>query len=623
MKKALFFIVALLFMTATQLQAQVSYYYVSTTGNDANPGTMAQPFKTIERALNMCVYNPPRTYYIQVEEGVYVIDRVLKLTPYTIIEGGHPIGFNGTPFMFPCNSYIEPAPGYDGPLMEATNPAIGTTSGIYLSFRNGNNSNGNGGALFIENCSPYVKHCGFYNCSALQGGAVYCENSNSPFYENKIAECTAKNGGGIYSVNSDLYFLQCIFSLNRSVYDGGALCNINSIIRMEGGSLAENSSSDGSGGAILQKIGELLLNNVDIFYNVASVSSPQSFGGGIFLERVPYALMEKCHFTGNKADFGGAIYSRDSQLKIIENNIQGNLAAYAGGGIYNIRGDLYALRTYFQLNMAENRGGALFNQSSFAKLEMCLLTHNGASLYEGSAIMNEASDLILDHVTVADNGARAIFNTYQTTETLTISKSIIWGNGNGSLSDNLDHYAHNPNLVNVWCSDIQDVLPWNFNICGYYDASTIDTDPRFVAFGDYHLRRSSPAIDPRCSDNMADYVDIESTPMFGPSFDMGCYEYVSLSPRGKGVASAEEGIFTIYPNPVNRGSVLNISLDEEMKEEGEVTVELYSILGSRVLQTTTSDRSISLPEHIAPGQYFLRIYSTDYTKVRSAKVLVR
>ena len=102
---------------------------------------------------------------------------------------------------------------------------------------------------------------------------------------------------------------------------------------------------------------------------------------------------------------------------------------------------------------------------------------------------------------------------------------------------------------------------------------------------------------------------------------MGCYEYVSLSPRGKSVDS--EGIFTIYPNPVNRGSVLNIGLDEEMKEEGEITVELYSVLGARVLQSTTSDRSISLPAHIAPGQYFLRIYSTDYTKIRSAKVLVR
>jgi hypothetical protein len=139
----------------------------------------------------------------------------------------------------------------------------------------------------------------------------------------------------------------------------------------------------------------------------------------------------------------------------------------------------------------------------------------------------------------------------------------------------------------------------------------------------YYLSNNSPAIDPPCSGNVTDYIDLEGNPMFGNSFDMGCYEYVSLSPRGKGVSSTEEGVFTVYPNPVNSGSNLNLLFDEELGDESEVMVELYSILGSRVLQIVTSERSISLPEQITAGQYFLRIYSTDYTKVRSAKIIVQ
>jgi hypothetical protein len=250
---------------------------------------------------------------------------------------------------------------------------------------------------------------------------------------------------------------------------------------------------------------------------------------------------------------------------------------------------------------------------------MCLLTHNNASLREGSAIMNTETNLTLEHVTVANNSAKAIFNDHQNRTTLTISKSIIWGNGNGSLNNNIDNYTYNPNLVSLGCSNIQNIFPWNFNIWGNADLLTTAANPQFAGIGDYHLSSNSPAIDPDCYSHNP--VDIEGTPIFGYSFDMGCYEYVSRSPRGKGVAS--EGDFTVYPNPVNRGSVLNISLDEELGDESEVVVELYSILGARVLQSITSDRSISLPAHIAAGQYFLRIYSTDYTKIRSAKVLVR
>ena len=47
------FIISVFLVTTAAVNAQGQLYYVATNGNDANPGTLAQPFATWQKAINL------------------------------------------------------------------------------------------------------------------------------------------------------------------------------------------------------------------------------------------------------------------------------------------------------------------------------------------------------------------------------------------------------------------------------------------------------------------------------------------------------------------------------------------------------------------------------------------
>ena len=143
MKKTLFFIAVLFFTATIQLQAAHVIYYVSTTGNDNNnPCTQTTPWQTIQKALGECNDPLNNTYEIRVERGTYSIRNALVLTQKTKLTGGYDKTFTiSSPGLY---SYIEPIGGYLGSLMDATNPAIGSSSEVEnFRFRRANCSNNN------------------------------------------------------------------------------------------------------------------------------------------------------------------------------------------------------------------------------------------------------------------------------------------------------------------------------------------------------------------------------------------------------------------------------------------------------------------------------------------------
>ena len=57
----------------------------------------------------------------------------------------------------------------------------------------------------------------------------------------------------------------------------------------------------------------------------------------------------------------------------------------------------------------------------------------------------------------------------------------------------------------------------------------------------------------------------------------------------------------LYPNPVR--NTLNIQLEERLEK-----VEVYSILGRKVLENTTSNVNVS---NLSSGMYLLKVYTQD------------
>src|SRR6476619_2837533 len=58
----MFLVYALVFFLGTSA-AQAATFYVATTGNDSNPGTLAQPFRTMRQGVSVLV--PGDTTYVR------------------------------------------------------------------------------------------------------------------------------------------------------------------------------------------------------------------------------------------------------------------------------------------------------------------------------------------------------------------------------------------------------------------------------------------------------------------------------------------------------------------------------------------------------------------------------
>jgi len=487
---------------------------------------------------------------------------------------------------------------------------------------------GGGGIHFAEVINAQIVECNLFENKAIGGGAIFSQESELEVKNSEITNNKAHSGGGgICQIEGNMSLVSNYIAYNTAVLIGNSSIGGGVVIAgeaaqatIEGCDFNENTANGGGGVAVVEGA-QATIEECNFNENTADL------GGGLALGQF-VGQIKRCNFNENTADLGGAIYSGESELDMTESSILNNAASISGGGIYSSGGSLNIFQTYLQNNTANVSGGALYNENSnFTQLYSCLLTNNSAQV-QGSAIMNFQTDLYLTRVTVADNGEKAISHVHGNQALMTVKVSIIWNNGNHTLSDNIDCYTANPDLVNIGCSDIQGSSVWNVNILGNNNFSVIDADPLFVdpAGSDYHLTSSSPAIDPPCA-SFRIRVDIEGTPVFGDYFDMGCYEYVEYKspqmPFAENNTNTNTNTFTIYPNPVQKDGIINMMPDEEMATEEAFVVELYSILGVRVMQKTTSDFWFSLPENISAGQYFLRIYSTDYTKTKSFKIVVQ
>ena len=78
---SLSFLLSLGMLLLLQTNAVAQTYYVSTTGNDANPGTIDQPFLTLEAARNHCNTAPGTAATIYLRGGVYPRTQQFYLTP--------------------------------------------------------------------------------------------------------------------------------------------------------------------------------------------------------------------------------------------------------------------------------------------------------------------------------------------------------------------------------------------------------------------------------------------------------------------------------------------------------------------------------------------------------------
>jgi len=277
--------------------------------------------------------------------------------------------------------------------------SAGTLTVDNSSFSN-NHSSDHGGAIkgraTISNSSFSNNATGGYS----YGGAVYnveaVSNSsfsdNYSFYGGAIANVRTAHsltldtaeftdnysfyGGAVYIYDNLALLNNTIqnstFTGNHNDGRGGAIYNDNTITSYDYHSIGtlsiDNSTFTGNyansdGGAIYNKAGLLNVTNSSFVNNRSNLG----FGGAIYNQYLDddgiiyEAILNvtDTSFTGNQAEYGGAIFSNAPTDTITNSNFNNNSSTQEGGAIYNIY-SLTLTNSNFTNNSAGTKGGAIY-----------------------------------------------------------------------------------------------------------------------------------------------------------------------------------------------------------------------------------------------------------------------
>jgi hypothetical protein len=265
------------------------------------------------------------------------------------------------------------------------------------------------------------------------------------------------NGGGA-SLRSNAVIRNCRFTHNTG-FNGGGVYAYNSYFTQA----------------------LLLFENCEFTYNTAT----SLYGGGLYSR---YAVMQRCTFTHNYANYGGGMYiigASSSEVTVSNCLVANNTANYMGGGIYSSASDVFIENTTVVNNTASSKGAGIYGY--FNRVANSILNGNRCN----GAVSNVE----------AANASYSINCIYSAVE------GSYAGEGNiPLLPDFMQNGLYSPRFVNPSLT------------AGYTD-STANTD--------WHLQEGSPCVN-RGKDSLvtiASNADLDGgVRIRHGQVDLGCYE---------------------------------------------------------------------------------------------------
>jgi len=220
--------------------------------------------------------------------------------------------------------------------------------------------------------------------------------------------------------------------------------------------------------------------------------------------------IRNCIFTGNQANYGGAILNVNSSPVIINCIFSENMANLYGGAICNMQNSSPVLiNCLFSNNRSQDGGGALYNNQS------SVLIYNN-TFYGNTALVNQGG---------------LLFNTFSSNTE--IINTVMWNNGTNSIL--------NDDECSILYSNIEG---------GYTGEGNINQEPVFVNAADPDgpddiwgteddgliLQHNSPGVNSGSNDaygdsggNIETDSDLAGNPrLYGASVDMGAYEFQNV-----------------------------------------------------------------------------------------------
>lgn len=295
-------LITLFFICESQLFAQGTTYYVTTTGAGAKNGlNWGDAFEGLQAALNVAVssdeiwvaagtYKPtqdydlgdesnPRLYHFRMINGVAIYGGFagteisigerdnygLGEANETILSGD--LNNNGYDNSDSYHVFFHPN-------------GLGLTSSAVLdgfTIKGGNAdgpSHTTGGGMYNDASSPTLTNCTFTSNRADDYGGGMYNLSSSPIITNCIFTLneTWNFGGGMYNDSSSPTITNCLFTSNSANF-GGGMNNNSSNATLTNCTFTSNSASENGGGLSIS--GNTTLNNCIVWGNTAATTAKQ------------------------------------------------------------------------------------------------------------------------------------------------------------------------------------------------------------------------------------------------------------------------------------------------------------------------------------------------------------
>jgi hypothetical protein len=318
------------------------------------------------------------------------------------------------------------------------------------------------------------------------GGGVYNWGGSPALNNVKIENNYADYGGGMHNREGDPKIQNSMIQENEATRGAGMHNRVSDYV-MSGTSVQDNVASSGEGGGIYNDASNPTISGSFLIGNHAK------YGGGMYNEDGSSPEIDTTQFLDNIANSsGGGMYNLESSPSMKYALFQRNYAQL-GGAVYSDESELTVVNGIFYGNGAKSDCGAVLNDSNgYLHLVNSVLSGNYASVVGG--ICNHAySVAVLSNSTISGNysssGSSSGFGN-RDHSSATLVNSIIWGNELGDLA-NIDADCD----ANISYS----ILPScpSFTIC----SNLITDDPLFV-------RTPDPGLDSVWGTTDDDYGDL-------------------------------------------------------------------------------------------------------------------
>ncbi len=257
-----------------------------------------------------------------------------------------------------------------------------------LNISNGNMTNGNGGAIFMEDSEVSLEAVNF----------VYNH---------------ANSGGAICALNTELTLIDCDFQANEatSEFGGAILFNDTSVYNYPltiDGCLFQANECSTNGAALYITWADLVEITGSTFMDNSCQNLFSSFGGGIYFSTCENAVVAESEFSGNSANIGRRtlhdqlrrLYRRSKPLPRKRHQHQARRAICVYGSTGTVINNL------FNDNVVTQNGAAIYASGSGGSIVNNTFTGNSATVSGDAIYLSASSPDIYNNIFWNNGGSR-------------------------------------------------------------------------------------------------------------------------------------------------------------------------------------------------------------------------